>query len=140
MDLWRLLAHRHWFTLRVFGLEFRLCSRCSGYLAGLLLLTASRSATGLQALPVQRQLIICVLLAMPLIIDWLTQSWGLREGGNATRFTTGAMMGMGVSLYSGTGLSPGLRGTLFASVALTVVLVGSIGLKTRRHRILNDAS
>jgi len=93
MELWRLLAHRNWLTLRALGLELRLCSRCSGYLAGFLFLTASKSVTGLQALqvvPTQHQFIICMLLTMPLILDWLTQSWGLRESDNVKRLITGA--------------------------------------------------
>jgi hypothetical protein len=64
MEIWRLLAHRHWFTLRAFGSELRLCSRCSGYLAGFLFLTASRSVIGLQALQallIQHQFIIFML-------------------------------------------------------------------------------
>ena len=140
MELWRLLAHRNWFTLRAFGLELRLCSRCSGYLAGFLFLTASRSVTGqaLQAFPIQHQFIICMLFAMPLILDWLTQSWGLRESDNVTRFITGAILGMGVSLYSAIEFLPDLKAPLFVLTALAVALIGLIGLKTKRYRILNN--
>ncbi len=136
MEPWRLLAHRNWFTLRAFGLELKLCSRCSGYLTGFLLLTASRSVIGLQALqslPTQHQLIIYMLLAMPLILDWLTQSWGLRESDNITRFITGAILGMGISLYSATEFSPDLKAPLFVLTALAVALIGLIGLKTKRY-------
>ncbi len=141
MEPWRLLAHRHWFTLRVFGLEFRLCSRCSGYLAGFLFLTASRSVIGLQAfqaLPTQNQFIICMLFSMPLILDWLTQSWGLRESDNVTRFITGAILGMGVSLYSAIEFSPDLKAPLFVLIALAVALIGLIGLKTKRYTLLDN--
>jgi uncharacterized membrane protein len=141
MELWRLLAHRNWFTLRAFGLELRLCSRCSGYLAGFLFLTASRSVTGLQALqavPIQHQFIICMLFAMPLILDWLTQSLGLRESDNVTRFITGAILGMGVSLYSATGFLPDLKAPLFVLIAFAIALIGLIGLKTKRYRILDN--
>lgn len=141
MELWRLLAHRNWFTLRAFGLELRLCSRCSGYLAGFLFLTASRSVTGpqaLQALPTQLQFIICMLFAMPLILDWLTQSWGLRESDNFTRFITGAILGIGVSLYSVTEFLPDLKAPLFVLTALAVALIGLIGLKTKRYTFLDN--
>jgi uncharacterized membrane protein len=141
MELWRLLAHRHWFTLRVFGLELRLCSRCSGYLAGFLFLTASRSVVGLQALqavPTQLQFIICMLFAMPLILDWLTQSWGLRESDDVTRFITGAMLGIGVSLYSATEFLPDLKAALLVLAALAVALIGLMGIETKRYRILDD--
>ncbi|MCX6654449.1 MAG: DUF2085 domain-containing protein [Candidatus Bathyarchaeota archaeon] len=134
MELWRLLAHRNWFTLRAFGLELRLCSRCSGYLAGFLFLTVSRSVIGLQAfqaLPTQNQFIICMLFSMPLILDWLTQSWGLREGDNITRFITGAILGMGISLYYVTEFSPDLKAPLFVLTALAVALIGFIGLKAK---------
>ena len=141
MELWRLLAHRNWFTLRAFGLELRLCSLCSGYLAGFLFLTASKSVIGLQAfqaLPTQNQFIICILFAMPLILDWLTQSWGLRESDNVTRFITGAILGMGISLYSATEFSPDLKAPLFVLIALAVALIGLIGLKTKRYTLLDN--
>jgi len=141
MEPWRLLAHRNWFTLRAFGLELRLCSRCSGYLAGFLFLTASRSVTGLQALqavPTQHQFIIFMLFAMPLILDWLTQSWGLRESDNVTRFITGAILGMGVSLYSAIEFLPDLKAPLFVLIALAVALIGLIGLKTKRYTLLDN--
>ena len=141
MELWRLLAHRNWFALRAFGSELRLCSRCSGYLAGFLFLTASRSVIGLQAfqaLPTQNQFIICILFAMPLILDWLTQSWGLRESDNVTRFITGAILGMGISLYSATEFSPDLKAPLFVLIALAVALIGLIGLKTKRYTLLDN--
>ena len=141
MELWRLLAHRNWFALRAFGSELRLCSRCSGYLAGFLFLTASRSVIGLQAfqaLPTQNQFIICMLFSMPLILDWLTQSWGLRESDNVTRFITGAILGIGVSLYSATEFLPDLKAPLFVLTALAVALIGLIGLKTKRYTLLDN--
>jgi len=141
MDIWRLLAHRNWFTLRALGLELRLCSRCSGYLAGFLFLTAARSVTGLQALqafPIQNQFIICMLFAMPLILDWLTQSWGLRESDNVVRFITGAILGMDISLYSAIEFLPDLKAPLFVLITFAVALIGLIGLKTKRYRILDN--
>jgi len=134
MELWRLLAHRNWFTLRAFGLELRLCSRCSGYLAGLCFLTASRRVMALQvlqAIPTQHQFIICMLFAMPLILDWLTKSWGLRESDNVTRFITGAILGVGVSLYSAIEFMPDFKVPLFVLIALAVAIIGLIGLKTK---------
>jgi len=119
-------------------LELRLCSRCSGYLAGFLFLTASRGVVGLQALqavPTQLQFIICMLFAMPLILDWLTQSWGLRESDDVTRFITGAMLGIGVSLYSATEFLPDLKAPLLVLTALAVALIGLIGIETKRYRI-----
>jgi len=122
-------------------LELRLCSRCSGYLAGFLFLTASRSVVGLQALqavPTQLQFIICMLFAMPLILDWLTQSWGLRESDDVTRFITGAILGIGVSLYSATEFLTDLKAPLLVLTALAVALIGLIGIENKRYRILDN--
>ena len=122
-------------------MELRLCSRCSGYLAGFLFLTASRSVVGLQALqavPTQLQFIICMLFAMPLILDWLTQSWGLRESDDVTRFITGAILGIGVSLYSATEFLTDLKAPLLVLTALAVALIGLIGIENKRYRILDN--
>jgi uncharacterized membrane protein len=134
MELWRLLAHRNWFTLRAFGLELRLCSRCSGYLTGFLLLTALRNIIDLRAfqmLPIQLQFLFYVLFATPLVLDWLTQSWGLRKSDNATRFITGTILGIAVSIYSATGFMSDSKIPLFVLTAFTVSIIGLIGLKTR---------
>ena len=140
MELWQLLAHRHWFTLRAFGFELRLCSRCSGYLTGFLFSTAYIARRidfqVVQAISIQYQFIFYVLFAMPLMLDWLTQSWGLRESDNVTRFITGAILGIGVSLYSVSGFLPDLKALLFAVVSFTVSITGYIGYQTKRNRIL----
>ena len=73
---------------------------------------------------------------MPLMLDWLTQSWGLRESDNVTRFITGAILGIGVSLYSVSGFLPDLKALLFAVVSFTVSIIGYIGYKIKRDRIL----
>jgi hypothetical protein len=75
---------------------------------------------------------------MPLILDWLTQSWGLRESDDVTRFITGAILGIGVSLYSATEFSPDLKAALLVLAALAVALIGFIGIETKRYRILDD--
>jgi len=139
MEPWQLLAHRHWFTLRVFGLELRLCSRCSGYLTGFLFLTAFRTRIidfqVIQAIPIQHQFIFNLLFVMPLIFDWLTQSWGLRESDNVTRFITGVILGVGVSLYSASGFLPDLKALLFVLIALIVSIIGMIGKKIKSERL-----
>ena len=137
MELWRLLAHRNWFTLRAFGLELRLCSRCSGYLTGFLLLTALRNIIDLRAfqiLPIQLQFLFYLLFATPLVLDWLTQSWGLRESDNVTRFITGTILGIAVSIYSATGFMSDSKVLLFVLIAFTVSIIGLIGLKTHMFR------
>jgi len=72
---------------------------------------------------------------MPLIFDWLTQSWGLRESDNVTRFITGVILGVGVSLYSASGFLPDLKALLFVLIALIVSIIGMIGKKIKSERL-----
>ena len=129
MELWQLFAHKHWFTLRALGLELRLCARCSGYLAGFLSYTVLGSVAGLPsfpALPIQYQLLICAMLMTPTAVDWLTQSWGLRESNNALRFITGASLGAVVSLYSSLTSIPNSI-PIFVSAMSAVAVIGLLG-------------
>lgn len=73
---------------------------------------------------------------MPLVLDWLTQSWGLRESDNVTRFITGATLGMGVSLYSTSGYLPDLKALIFVLIAFTVSIIGLIGYKIKSARAM----
>ena len=72
---------------------------------------------------------------MPLVFDWLTQSWGLRESDNVTRFITGVILGVGVSLYSASGFLPDLKALLFVLIALIVSIIGMIGKKIKSERL-----
>lgn len=82
-------------------------------------------------LPIQLQFLFYVLFATPLVLDWLTQSWGLRKSDNATRFITGTILGIAVSIYSATGFMSDSKIPLFVLTAFTVSIIGLIGLKTR---------
>lgn len=145
MELWRLIAHQHWFTIRVRRHELRLCARCSGYLFGFFSLTVL-SVIGppvFQSIHIQNQLIVLMLLTMPLVLDWLTQSWGLRESNNALRFITGTFLGIGVSLYSSIIFIPTLKTPLFVSTVLVIAFIGLLGLKLKSCRVdllLNNLS
>ena len=127
MELWRLLAHNHWLTLNVFRYELRLCARCSGYLLGFIapLLLSGRVADLSESLDIRLQLIACFLLAMPYAVDWVTQSWELRESSNRVRLATGILLGMGIFLFSRFNIVSGR--TIFVNVALFVFLVGHFG-------------
>lgn len=127
MELWRLLAHNHWVTLNLYGFELRLCARCSGYLLGF---TAPLLFSGLVAdlslsLDIRVKLLACLLLALPYTVDWVTQSWGMRESSNRMRLVTGILMGMGVLLFSRLDMVSGRA--VFVNAALFVVLIGHLG-------------
>lgn len=131
MELWRLLAHRHWYSLRVFGGELKLCARCAGYVTGFLTFYVLINVTGLPLFisgAVEAQPLLCFLSAVPLAYDWLTQSWGWREGNNHLRLITGAILGMGTSLFSSIGTMPyfmKLQYSMYA--ATTIIIFGFIG-------------
>jgi len=127
MELWRLLAHNHWITLNLRGFKVRLCARCSGYTIGF---TAPLLLEGyldvLWSLGTRVQVLVCVLLALPCVLDWLTQCWGLRESSNMLRLVTGILMGGGVLLFSQISSLQG-KTNIFMGAALAVVLTGHIG-------------
>jgi len=129
LEVWRLLAHNHWFTLNMYGHQVRLCARCSGYLLGfvaLLLIPDDLSdILGLNNVGIQWP--VFFLLAFPLILDWITQSWGLRTSTNYVRFVTGSLMGMDVFLFSKISLSLQTGRYMFVCAALIVVLIGLLG-------------
>jgi len=130
MELWRLVAHRHWITLDVFGRRLRLCARCTGYSLGFLALTAVISVQGLRffgSLSPLYQVSVCLLLLAPLTLDWVTQSWGLRESNNGLRLLTGLFLGSGVSLFSLVDVTRNFRVLFYLYTAMIIVLGGTIG-------------
>lgn len=126
MELWRLLAHNHWYTLYLMGYELRLCARCSGYVLGLTAFTVSTSllglATGLWSESVM--LFAIVVLSIPMILDWVTQSWGLRESTNFTRLLTGTLMGLGIGVFSQLSMSLEAKRLIFMLIAVAVLMGG----------------
>ncbi len=130
MELWRLVAHRHWITLDVFGRRLRLCARCTGYSLGFLALTAVISVWGLRffgSLSPPYQVAVCLLLLAPLTLDWVTQSWGLRESNNGLRLLTGLFLGSGVSLFLLVDVTRNFRVLFYLYTAMIIVLGGTIG-------------
>jgi uncharacterized membrane protein len=130
MELWRLLAHNHWFTIRVLGREVRLCARCSGYIMGFLAAIALHSLMGSQlfrSLPVNLQFTVCLLTLLPLAVDWLTQSWGWRKSSNGLRLLTGVALGTGVFLFSLVDSAHSLKNSFFVSTAVAIVFFGLAG-------------
>jgi uncharacterized membrane protein len=130
MELWRLVAHSHWITLRVLGRRIRLCARCTGYVAGFLAMMASRALLGMSPLShlgPEVQMAACFLLLAPLAVDWLTQSWGWRKSNNGIRLLTGMSLGVGVALFLSIDASATVKTTFYCYTATIIALVGSIG-------------
>jgi len=129
VELWRLAAHRHWFTVRLLGRELRLCSRCSGYVSGIIALSLLQRLQGpsLRGLSAPIQVLLCLALILPSAVDWLTQSWGLRESSNRMRLLTGALLGAGTVLFFSIDAVASMRAILYALTALVIVLLGYAG-------------
>ena len=129
MELWRLLAHNHWFTLNLYGYKLKLCARCSGYLLGfstpLLFLGYLAGPLGLMDPGVQRY--VFFLLALPLVLDWITQSWGLRRSNNWVRLATGILLGVDVFLFSRFGSNLQTGRIIFVGAVLAVAFIGHLG-------------
>ena len=133
MELWRLVAHRHWITLDVFGRKLRLCARCTGYALGFLAVTAVISLQGLQffgSLSPLYQVSVCLILLAPLTLDWMTQSWGLRESNNGLRLLTGFSLGSGVSLFSLVDATRNFKVLFYLYAAMVIALGGTLGKRT----------
>lgn len=128
-----LLAHSHWFSIRAFGKELRLCARCSGVVLGFIcsksLLTILFMSLLSVSIPFQTGFIAALILALPAIVDWITQNVGLRESNNQLRVITGFLEGVGVLLLSLTDI-PSLTKLLIISVISVGVVI--IGVLVRR--------
>ena len=137
MEYWRLLAHNHWFTLNVLGSKVRLCARCLGYLLGFIapfFVLEYFRVDPLGFLDPDIRRLACVLLALPLALDWVTQSWGMRKSNNWIRLATGILMGVDVFLFSRLGSSLQTRRFIFVGVALSLAFIGYLGKLKRHHR------
>ena len=81
--------------VRVLSWEQRFCTRCSGQwmatVAGVALMLAFRWDISLLF-----WMIVLSLLPMSALLDWITQTWGIRESTTPLRMLTGSMLGIGV--------------------------------------------
>lgn len=66
-----------------------------------------------------------ILLALPLALDWVTQSWGLRDSSNALRLITGVLLGVDIFFFSRLDLPS--RRIVFIGETLAVTLIGYVG-------------
>jgi uncharacterized membrane protein len=124
VELWQLFAHRHWITIKVSGNVIRLCARCSGTVLGFFsVIFYSFVLPFNNSLP-PHFIVLCVLLAMPTAIDWLTQTWRLRESSNRLRLFTGFLEGVGVALVSFINIDKVIKYILLISLSSSVIILG----------------
>jgi uncharacterized membrane protein len=126
---WNLLIrHGHWITIDFGKRRLSVCARCSGTILGFFSLIALVNIIELSAfanLQFQEQLMICILLALPAGLDWLSQAYGLRESTNFLRGTTGFLEGASVALFS-TSAAP--MDSKFAVVLIVGGVISILGL------------
>ncbi len=137
MDLQRLLAHNHWFTLGTGTYRVRLCARCSGTVAGFFLfLLAFRNANleSFHGFSTLQQFSLSFLMGLPSAVDWLTQTWGFKESTNRRRVAFGFLVGTGAGLLSLSSLPGFLRTLSLAASAFTVIAAGYLGRWLLRMR------
>ncbi|MFX0134858.1 MAG: DUF2085 domain-containing protein [Candidatus Hodarchaeota archaeon] len=85
------------FTISFRDKEFHICARCSGVVISFLTAFSYILLTDVD-LDSTFSLILAVILAIPVMIDWGTQKLGYRESRNSIRFTTGVLLGLGITL------------------------------------------
>ena len=134
----QLLAHRHWITLHAFGKKLRLCARCSGVVLGFL--SARTALWGLSfvlsyAIPFPIGFAASLLLALPAILDWVTQAMGFRKSHNRLRMITGFLEGAGVGLLSLAEAPALLRFLVVFTINVGVLGLGHVGRRFRTQPV-----
>jgi uncharacterized membrane protein len=127
-----LIAHNHWITLTIHGKKLRVCARCSGVTLGfftMLMTTIFLEFPYFQQLPAYFQVGFCIALVLPVIFDWVTQSWRLRESNNRLRFFTGFLEGVAVIFLYISALSLIQKFLIVILIGGTVLSIGRIGSK-----------
>lgn len=79
-------------SIRFFGIEKYLCSRCLGIIFGII------CGMSFQYLGLSISLMNMLILSLPLIIDGITQAIGIRTSNNYIRIITGFLFGFGIFL------------------------------------------
>ena len=98
-----MFAHNHPISFKFLGSNLKICARCSGIVLGFTLTTIISSIFQplmFLSLPSYLQISVCLLLAIPVIIDWLSNTLKYSQGTNVKRLTTGLLVGVGVSLIA----------------------------------------
>ena len=83
--------------MRFIKWEQRFCTRCSSQWLAVVVCTAIAPFYEISViLPVWIALL--ALLPLPALIDWITQTWGMRESTTLLRVATGILLGIGIAL------------------------------------------
>lgn len=83
--------------VRVMGREQRFCTRCSGQWAATAACVIFMLVFSLEV-SLLVWMAVLLFLPMPALLDWITQTWGVRESNSPLRLLTGASLGIGVGL------------------------------------------
>ena len=132
-----LLAHKHSITVNIGDRRLRICARCTGVVAGCMTLTVSTLFINFAfflSLPMILQIILSAALALPAGVDWITQTWRLRESTNSIRILTGACVGVGASLLSTAAIPLIYKFLLMTTVGASIVDIGLAGRLWARRR------
>ena len=143
MSYWeRLLAHRHWISLNIFGRELHVCARCSGVILGGLgsqIFFITFASSGDISVSFHIGFIVALFLALPAIIDWTTQKMGFRESNNGLRLTTGLLEGIGLTFLNLTDIQSPLKLLIVAAIGLSIMSVGFLGGKRVKKMSRNES-
>lgn len=126
LSYWKkLLAHRHWITLRLFDKQLRLCARCTGIVLGFTSLkTGSILYSSSIIFPSTIGFLLALFFTLPSIIDWMTHNLNLRQSNNSVRILTGFLEGLGIGLLSFTNLSVVTRVLVIIFLGASVIAIG----------------
>jgi uncharacterized membrane protein len=86
------------------------------------------------SLPFLIGLPLSFLLALPSIIDWVTQKLGFRHSSNDIRFSTGFLEGLGVASLNLLDIAPFFRFLIVAVLSLSILSLGYMGRSIVHHR------
>ena len=137
-NLRRLLAHNHWVTLHVFGVELQLCARCSGTVLGFIGSKILLDTTFLMtfSIPFYIGFLVSFLFFLPTIVDWTTQSLGFRQSNNRLRLTSGSLEGIGIVFLGLADVPFVSKFFILTILGLGVLSVGFFGRKVTQKNIL----
>lgn len=106
-------------TFKIKGKAISVCARCSGILAGILLVLAAGLAGFLPPLTPQMCLLVVLACSVPAVLDFHLQLMSIKESTNFRRINTGALFGVAVALS----LRQVMRGSLIALIFIPLILI-----------------